>query len=111
MNSLGNYLKEARIKQGLSLKDVYRETGISDSRLSRIENGTTAFEVSPSFIKALAKLYKIELVDLLINAGYLDTEALSSYERIFRNVDLLSDVEKNHIQEQIDLFTKGRERT
>ena len=111
MNSLGNYLKEARIKQGLSLKDVYRETGISDSRLSRIENGTTAFEVSPSFIKALAKLYKIDLVDLLINAGYLDTEALSSYERIFRNVDLLSDVEKNHIQEQIDLFTKGRERT
>ena len=38
MNRLGDYLKEARIRQGLSLKDVYRETGISDSRLSRIEN-------------------------------------------------------------------------
>ena len=94
MDSLGDYLKEARIRQGLSLKDVYRETGISDSRLSRIENGSTAF-----------------LVDLLINAGYLDAEALSSYERVFRNVDLLSDDERNHIQEQIDLFTKGRKNT
>ena len=108
MNRLGDYLKEARIRQGLSLKDVYRETGISDSRLSRIENGTTAFEVGPSFTKALANLSKINLVDLLINAGYLDSEALSSYERVFRNVDLLSDDERNHIQEQIDLFTKGR---
>lgn len=111
MDRFGNYLKEARVRQGLSLKDVYRETGISDSRLSRIENGSTAFEVGPSFTKALAKLYKIDLVDLLINAGYLDAEALSSYERVFRNVDLLSDDERNHIQEQIDLFTKGRKNT
>ena len=71
MDSLGDYLKEARIRQGLSLKDVYRETGISDSRMSRIENGSTAFEVGPSFTKALAKLDKIDLVDLLINSGYL----------------------------------------
>ena len=71
MNRLGDYLKEARIRQGLSLKDVYRETGISDSRLSRIENGTTAFEVGPSFTKALANLYKINLVDLLIRRAIL----------------------------------------
>lgn len=108
MDKLGDYLKKARIRQGLSLKDVYRKTGISDSRLSRIENGATAFEVGPSSTKALAKLYKINLVDFLINAGYLDAEALSAYEQVFRNVDLLSDDERNHIQEQIDLFTKGR---
>lgn len=108
MDRLGDYLKEARIQQGLSLKDVYRETGISDSRLSRIENGTKAFEVGPSYTKALAKLYKIDLVDLLINAGYLDANALFSYEQVFRNVDLLSGDERKHIQEQIDLFTKER---
>lgn len=108
MCRFGDYLKEARVRQGLSLKDVYRKTGISDSRLSRIENGSTAFEAGPSFMKALADLYKIDLVDLLINAGYLDAEALCSYEQVFRNVDLLSDDERKHIQEQIDLFTKGR---
>ncbi len=111
MDGLGTYLREIRIKQGLSLKDVYKETGISDSRLSRIENGSQTFESTPAIIKVLARLYKIDLIDLFLDAGYLDTEALSSYERVFRNVDLLSDDERNHIQEQIDLFTKGRENT
>lgn len=111
MDGLGTYLKEIRIKQGLSLKDVYKQTGISDSRMSRIENGSQTFESAPAIIKALSELYKIDLVDLLLDAGYLDAEALSSYERVFRNVDLLSDDERNHIQEQIDLFTKGRENT
>lgn len=111
MDRLGNCLKEARIRQGMSLKKVYRETGITDSRLRRIENGATAFEEAFSFTKDLAKLYKIDLVNLLINTGYLDDEALSSYKRVFRNVDLLSAEERDHIQEQIDLFTKGRKNT
>lgn len=111
MDRFGDYLREARIRQGLSLKDVYRETGISDSRLSRMENGAQTFEVGPSRTRALAKLYKISLVDLLITAGYLDADALSSYEQVFHNVDLLSDDERTHIQEQIDLFIKGRTNT
>lgn len=108
MNELGSYLKDARLRQGLSLRDVYDNTGISDSRMSRIENGTKVFEVGPSCTKSLARLYKLDLVDLLIKAGYLDDEALSSYEKVFQNVDLLNDEERKHIQEQIDLFTKGR---
>lgn len=111
VDRLGNYLKKARIQQGLSLKDVYRETGISDSRLSRIENGNISYGAGPSFIKALAKLYKIDLVDLLVSVGYLDAEALSSYERVFHNVDLLSEEERKLIQDQIDLFTKERKNT
>ncbi len=108
MDKIGDYLKKVRIQQGLSLKDVYKATGISDSRLSRIENGTKDLELKPAFLKALAELYNIRLVDLLINAGYLNTEDLASYERVFQDVDFLSDAEKKHIQEQIDLFTKGR---
>ena len=42
MVTLGEYLKKNRVRQKLSLKDVYKETGISDSKLSRIENGTNA---------------------------------------------------------------------
>ena len=108
MGNLGNYLRELRIQRGLSQKDVYKEIGISDSRLSRIEKGSNTFESVPTIMKALAKLYKIDLVDLLLNTGYLDVDALSSYERVFQNVDLLSDEERNHIQKQIDLFTKER---
>ena len=111
LNKLGEYLKKARLRQGLSLKEVQNKTGLTDSRLSRIENGSTAFELGPSYIKALAKLYKIDLVEFLINTGYLDNEALSAYKRVFQNVDLLNNDEKKHIQEQIDLFTKGRTNT
>ena len=39
MNSLGEHLKECRKQLGLSQKAVTEKTGITDSRLSRIENG------------------------------------------------------------------------
>ncbi len=108
MRDLGNYLRHIRTSKNLSLKDVYKATGISDSKLSRIENGGNTSETAPSILRALAALYDVSLVDMYIVAGYLDDEALSYYKQVFKNVDLLSEDERNHIQEQIDLFTKGR---
>lgn len=108
MSRLGEFLKDIRTNQGLSLKDVYKATGISDSKLSRIENGTNVSETSPSTLISLARLYNISLIDLYMMAGYLDEDALSSYQKVFSNVDLLDEDERNHIQAQIDLFTKGR---
>ena len=108
MTALGKYLKEIRLLQELSLKDVYKATGISDSKLSRTENGTNVSFPAPSILRSLSKLYNIDLIDLYSMAGYLDQEALSSYERVFQNVDLLTKDERNHIQAQIDLFTNGR---
>lgn len=108
MSKLGEYLKKIRDELGLSLKDVYRETGISDSKLSRIENGTNVSAPTPDVLQALSKLYQINLVELYLIVGYLDEEALSSYVQVFKNVKLLKDDERKNIQEQIDLFTKGR---
>lgn len=108
MNELGAYLRKLRNDSGLSLKEVYRISGISDSKLNRIEHGTNASETSPSILKALSKIYKVSLVELYLAADYLDSNALSSYVHTFRGVELLSDDEKRNIQEQIDLFTKGR---
>ena len=108
MKKIGKYLKSARLRLGISLKEVYNITGISDSRLSRIENETTATETAPSILRALAELYHINIVDLYVSAGYLDSESLSLYEQVFWNVNLLNDAEKKLIQEQINLFTAGR---
>lgn len=105
---LGEYLKEIRLQKKLSLKDVYKLTGISDSKLSRIENGTNASDPAPSILQSLSNLYSINLIELYRMAGYLDEEALSSYKQVFHNVNLLTEDERNHIQAQIDLFTKGR---
>lgn len=108
MSDFGKYLRELREKCGLSLKDVTDRTGISDSKLSRIENNVNRSATEPSILAKLSKLYGINIVDLYVIAGYLDAEALSSYKQVFDNVALLTDDERNHIQAQIDLFTKGR---
>ena len=108
MVTLGEYLKKNRVRQKISLKDVYKETGISDSKLSRIENGTNASNPAPNILLVLSKLYHVNLIELYCIAGYLDKEALSSYEQVFQHADLLTEDEKNLIQAQIDLFTKGR---
>lgn len=39
MTELGKYLKDCRKRLGLSQKAVTGKTGITDSRLSKIENG------------------------------------------------------------------------
>lgn len=108
MVSLGDYLKTARLNRGLSLKDVQEKTGIKDSRLSRIEKESNKTETNPSLLKVLAELYEISVIELYFIAGYLDKEILSDYQSFFKNVDLLNDEEKAHVQNLIDLFTKGR---
>ena len=110
MSNIGDFLKKQREKNGLSLKDVQKKTGISNSVLSRIENDKKQSGASPIVLRSLSKLYGCSLIELLIMADYLDDEALSSYEQVFRNSDLLTDDERKNIQEQIDLFTKGRKR-
>ena len=108
MQKLGAFLKQVRNQHDLSYKDVYRATGISDSKLSRIENGSKAGGPSPIDLRTLAKLYDIDLVELYILAGYQDRESLAAYQSTFHDVELLSTTERKHIQEEIYLFTQGR---
>ena len=110
MENIGKHLKRIRYERKLSLIDVYKATGITDSRLCRIENSDGIVNIMPTDLKKLAAVYQIDLVELYIIAGYLDESSFSSYQRIFRNADLLTQEEKSSIQTQIDLFTKGRKR-
>lgn len=107
MSKLGLYLRSLRESKHLSMNDVYKETSITDSKLSRIECGSVE-EPSPITLKKLANLYNVNVIDLFTLAGFLDEEDLLAYEKVFLNVDLLNDEEKAHIQQQINLFTKQR---
>lgn len=108
MDSFGAYLKTQRDNNHLSLKSVYERTGISDSKLSFIERGKP-IELKPAELKKIAHLYAIPVVSLFIKAGYLDAQDLFEFQRLFRNAELLTSEEKEHIQQEILLFTKGRE--
>ena len=110
MNELGAMLEVLRKKSKKSLALIKSETGITDSRLRRIEKGIN--DSGPSFetLQLLAKCYNANLVDLYLAAGYLDKESLNAYQQVFSNTELLRDEEKEIIQKQIDLFVERREK-
>lgn len=108
MSSLGVYLKEMRNKSHLSLKDVQEQCGVTDSKLSRLERGEGKI-LAPLELKKLAQLYGIGVVPLYIMAGYLDENDLLAYQLVFDNADLLNEEERQSVQTQINLFTKGRQ--
>lgn len=67
---LGKYLNQIRIDRDISLREVYKRTGITFSHLSMIENGKR--NVTPALLKNLAQLYNVDYIDLYEKAGYID---------------------------------------
>lgn len=106
MNSIGFYLRDQRVKLSLSLNNVCEQTGITTTRLNRIELGQVN-EPSPEVLKKLAGFYKIDLIYLYKLAGYLDNNDISRQIQPFNNYEILSDEERNFIQQAID-FLAGK---
>ncbi|MCW6662740.1 helix-turn-helix domain-containing protein [Aerococcaceae bacterium NML190073] len=107
MSEFGSYLKTQRDNKGLSLAKVHESTGITNSRLSRAENGADGI-LNPAEIKKLAALYGVAVVPMYLMAGYLDYSDLEEYRSGFKNTDLLDADEKKHIQDQIDFHIKKK---
>ena len=107
MNHLGQLLKEQRLANNLSMKSVYKATGIHDSTLSRIENGEMS-EPPAKTIRKLSNLYGSDIVPLFVSCGYLQVSDLEKYQQCFSGVDKLTEEEKSFIQTQIDLFLKNK---
>lgn len=107
MKDIGNYLKDIRNQLNLSLKDVYDRCGVTDSKLSRMERGEGRI-LDPIELKKLAELYQISVVPLFLMTGYMSEKDIRKYQLVFDNADLLTESEKQSIQMQINLLTKGR---
>ncbi len=109
MKAIGSVLKEARKSRNFSLKYVEKVTGITDSRLSRIENDA----ICPSIrdIHSLSTCYNQPVLQLLRESGYITDDMYTDTIDIpgaFQDSHLLSEEERKHIQNEIKLFTKGR---
>jgi len=61
MDTLGNYLREEREKQGKTLDDIARTSRISRSTLEVIESGQDKLLPPASYLRGLLKLYAREL--------------------------------------------------
>ena len=108
MQKLGDYLKVIRNEKGLSLYKVYEKTGITDSRLSKAENGAWN-NLKLSELKKLADLYEVPIIPMCMMAGFFDDSDIEEYHSGFRNVALLDGEDKQHIQAEIDYILKKKE--
>lgn len=108
MSDLANRLKAYREKLGYTLKEVSQKTGITDSRLCKIENDYLSCPALE--LKKLCELYNAPTVLLFIEAGYLDQNDLIDYQLTFSGASELDEDEKEHIQWEINKFNSDRKK-
>ena len=107
MQNLGDHLKRLRNDCGLSLYKVYKETGITDSRLSKAENGAWC-NLKLSELRKLADLYGAPVIPMCMMAGLFNESDIEEYHSSFKNVALLDDEDKKHVQSEIDYILKKK---
>ncbi len=81
---LGNALKERRTELELTIKEVARRSGMTDSNVLRIERGDIP-QPRPETLKSLADVLGLELSDLFNLAGYVQPRTLPSFSPYLRS--------------------------
>jgi HTH-type transcriptional regulator, competence development regulator len=74
---LAPLLKSSRQSAALSLRNVEKQTGISNAYLSQLENGKTR-NPSPHVLSKLAHAYGVDYSELMEAAGYPQTHQMGS---------------------------------
>lgn len=96
----GEFLRLQRKSCKLSMAAVSEKIGITNTRLSHLENDQTK-EPSPILLKALAQVYQIDIFELFCRYGYIDEHQHNTLTA-FKRTEFLTADEIKSIQEQID---------
>lgn len=108
MNNLAIFIKEHREKINISMRKLSDLSNISTTEIRRLENGVRK---NPSFsiLKSIANTLHVRYEDILIAAGYLDTQPeLPGIEAIISNLKYLTDDELEQVQTTIDFLRAKR---
>ena len=101
---VGERLRELRLSRNISMEQIEQMTGITNSRLSRIERGLNK-HVALDDIVELLKVFDVPLLAFLCNEGYCDCATNTS---VLKHVELLNDFEIAHVQNEIDFILKEK---
>jgi len=99
---IGERLKELRLCKNISMDQIEELTGITDSRLSRIERGMVKHVAFDDIVKLL-KAMDVPLLAFLSDEGYCEYNISA-----LKHVELLNDFEIAHIQNEIDFILKEK---
>ena len=78
-SNFGHFLKSLRDRQRMSLRDVEKESGVSNAYIAQLEKGDRPAP-SPDILKKLAWAYNVTVRELLLRAGYLDEPEVTATE-------------------------------
>jgi len=78
-SNFGHFLKSLRDRQRMSLRDVEKESGVSNAYIAQLEKGDRPAP-SPDILKKLARAYNVTVRELLLRAGYLDEPEVTATE-------------------------------
>ena len=101
-SSFGKYLKQLRLSKGLSMADVFNRTGITNSRLSKIEHDQIT-DPTMAVICKLSNCYQVNVINILNEAGMGIAKPVP-----LQHTSFLTSKELEVVQQIIDLFTKER---
>jgi transcriptional regulator with XRE-family HTH domain len=110
--TLGQFLKNAREKQGLSLRAVEKVTGISNPYLSQLE-GNKIKQPSPTLLHKLCELYEVPYSTVMELAGYPTTttdSAPSRQSRIATRLGQITSEEEEALVEYLEFLRSRRKK-
>jgi transcriptional regulator with XRE-family HTH domain len=111
VESLGDYLREQRVANKLSLRQLAEAAGVSNPYLSQIERGLR--RPSADVLQAIASALRISAETLYVRAGILspDDSEVRSVEQAILADSGLSDRQKQSLVEIYRSFRASRETT
>lgn len=77
---LGMTLRRQRLALGLTLRDVQSRAVIANGYYSELERGKAA-NVNPKKLRLLARVLKLDYIQLLLMAGYLTQPELNALHK------------------------------
>src|ERR1700712_2555787 len=111
VETLGDYLREQRVSERLSLRQLAEQAGVSNPYLSQIERGLR--RPSAEVLQQLAKALRISAEQLYVQAGILnpDDGQVRSVELAILGDPLLSERQKQSLLDVYQPFRAVAENT
>lgn len=81
---LGNYIKTAREENHISLRNLSILTKISYATISKIEHAKIP-TINPNTLVRISAVLKLDLVKMLVLAGYFELVFRLRYEKVNQN--------------------------
>ena len=108
MPNLGQFIKSKRESSGLSLKKLSSATGISDTEILKIENGTRK-KPSWEHLCEIAKALNFHPFEVLLSAGYISENDIHP-PLLISGLEDLNEQQLNTVQLFVN-FIKTQEKT